>query len=169
MRFLPVYSESCHVNSLRFCRQILVLRHAMEAATAEREREIAALQADLGSVRSELDHWRNAAAKYEEEISLLQEAFTQQQQHHHTATQLQGERREGGRAVYGNDRSVSNQTLSPCVSPSAECATLQQRCVCLQQDCDNLRAERTALTNKLHRLETELSRYTHSHTCKCLI
>lgn len=56
----------------------------MEAATLEREREITALQADLGSVRSELDHWRSTAAKYEEEISRLQE-------HHSTATQLQGQ------------------------------------------------------------------------------
>ncbi|XP_049894586.1 sarcolemma associated protein a isoform X7 [Epinephelus moara] len=108
--------------------EILVLRHAMEAATAEREREIAALQADLSSVRSELDHWRETAAKYEGEISRLQEAFTQQQQQQSTASQLQ-----------------------------VECATLQQRCVCLQQDCDGLRGERKALTEKLHRLETELS------------
>ena len=63
----------------------------MEAATAEREREIAALQADLGSVRTELEHWRSTAAKYEEEISRLQEAFTQQQQQEHTANQLQSE------------------------------------------------------------------------------
>ncbi|XP_008300954.1 sarcolemma associated protein a isoform X3 [Stegastes partitus] len=108
--------------------EILVLRHAMEAATAEREREIAALQADLGGVRSELEHWRNTAAKYEEEISRLQEAFTQQQQQQNTASQLQ-----------------------------VECVTLQQRCVCLQQDCDGLRAERKTLTDKLHRLEAELS------------
>lgn len=65
----------------------------MEAATAEREREIAALQADLSGVRSELEHWRNTAAKYEEEISRLQEAFTQQQQQQNTANQLQGEQR----------------------------------------------------------------------------
>lgn len=108
--------------------EILVLRHTMEAATAEREREISALQADLGGVRSELEHWRSTASKYEEEISRLQEAFTQQQQQHNSANQLQ-----------------------------AECVTLQQRCVCLQQDCDALRAERTSLTDKLHRLETELS------------
>ncbi|XP_070757960.1 sarcolemma associated protein a isoform X2 [Enoplosus armatus] len=108
--------------------EIIILRRTMEAATAEREREIAALQADLGSVRSELEHWRNMAAKYEEEIRRLQEAFTQQQQQQNTANQLQ-----------------------------AECVTLQQRCVCLQQDCDGLRAERKALTDKLHRLETELS------------
>ncbi|XP_019112402.2 sarcolemma associated protein a isoform X8 [Larimichthys crocea] len=108
--------------------EIIVLRHTMEAATAEREREIAALQADLGSVRSELEHWRNVASKYEQEISRLQDAFTQQQQQQSSATKLQ-----------------------------ADCDTLQQRCVCLQQDCDSLRAERTALTDKLHRLETELS------------
>lgn len=57
----------------------------------EREQDIAALQADLGSVRSELEHWRSTAAKYEEEIGRLQEAFRQQQQHQNTATHLQGE------------------------------------------------------------------------------
>ncbi|XP_074555166.1 sarcolemma associated protein a isoform X5 [Halichoeres trimaculatus] len=108
--------------------EIIVLRHAMEAATSEREREIAALQADLGSVRSELEHWRNTAAKYEEEIRRLQEAFTQQQQQQSTASQLQ-----------------------------ADCTSLQERCVCLQRDCDNLREERKTLTEKLLRLETELS------------
>uniref|UniRef100_A0A8C7ZJP0 Sarcolemmal membrane-associated protein n=1 Tax=Oryzias sinensis TaxID=183150 RepID=A0A8C7ZJP0_9TELE len=72
--------------------EILVLRHAMETATAEREREIAALQADLGSVRSDLEHWRSTAAKYEAEIKHLQEAFTQQQQLQSSASRLQGER-----------------------------------------------------------------------------
>uniref|UniRef100_A0A674P4A9 Sarcolemmal membrane-associated protein n=1 Tax=Takifugu rubripes TaxID=31033 RepID=A0A674P4A9_TAKRU len=111
--------------------EILVLRHAMEAATVEREQDIAALQADLGSVRSELEHWRSTAAKYGEEIGRLQEAFRQQQQHQNTATQLQGE--------------------------PVECGELQQRCACLQQECDGLRSERTALSDKLLRLETELS------------
>ncbi|XP_060924963.1 sarcolemma associated protein a isoform X3 [Limanda limanda] len=108
--------------------EIIVLRHAMEAATAERERDIAALQADLGGVRVELDHWKNTAAKYEEEISRLQEAFTQQQKQQNTANQLQ-----------------------------VECGTLQKRCVCLQQDCDGLKDERKSLTDKLHHLEAELS------------
>uniref|UniRef100_A0A8C7ZHK5 Sarcolemmal membrane-associated protein n=1 Tax=Oryzias sinensis TaxID=183150 RepID=A0A8C7ZHK5_9TELE len=115
--------------------EILVLRHAMETATAEREREIAALQADLGSVRSDLEHWRSTAAKYEAEIKHLQEAFTQQQQLQSSASRLQGERLHA----------------------------LQQRCACLQQDCDGLRTERKALTDKLQRLEAELSRYTNAH------
>ncbi|XP_023811093.1 sarcolemmal membrane-associated protein isoform X1 [Oryzias latipes] len=108
--------------------EILVLRHAMETATAEREREIAALQADLGGVRSDLEHWRSTAAKYEAEIKHLQEAFTQQQQLQSSASRLQ-----------------------------ADCEALQQRCACLQQDCDGLRTERKALTDKLQRLEAELS------------
>ncbi|KAM7005450.1 sarcolemma associated protein a isoform 9-T10 [Tautogolabrus adspersus] len=108
--------------------EILVLRHTMEATTAEREREIAVLQADLGSVRTELEHWRTTAAKYEEDIRRLQEAFTQQQQQQSSASQLQ-----------------------------VECVTLQQRCTTLQQDCDGLRSERESLTEKLQRLETELS------------
>lgn len=78
-------SEPC------LCLQVLVLRHAMEAATADREREIAALQADLGKVRTELEHWRTTAAKYEEEIGRLQGAFSQQQLQQHTASQLQSE------------------------------------------------------------------------------
>ena len=78
----------------------------MEVATAEREREISALQADLGGVRSELEHWRNKAAKYEEEISRLQEAFTQHQQQQNNANQLQGERCGGGCARANDSRSV---------------------------------------------------------------
>uniref|UniRef100_A0A3P8X2V8 Sarcolemmal membrane-associated protein n=1 Tax=Cynoglossus semilaevis TaxID=244447 RepID=A0A3P8X2V8_CYNSE len=110
--------------------EILVLRHAMESAANEREREISTLQADLGGVRSELELWRSKASKYEEEISLLQEAFIQQQEEQKTANQLQG---EGGPVVL-------------------------QKCVCLQQDCDGLREERGILLDRLKQLEAELSR-----------
>ncbi|XP_016892138.1 sarcolemma associated protein a isoform X2 [Cynoglossus semilaevis] len=109
--------------------EILVLRHAMESAANEREREISTLQADLGGVRSELELWRSKASKYEEEISLLQEAFIQQQEEQKTANQLQ-----------------------------AQCEVLQQKCVCLQQDCDGLREERGILLDRLKQLEAELSR-----------
>ncbi|XP_017286981.1 sarcolemma associated protein a isoform X10 [Kryptolebias marmoratus] len=112
--------------------EILVLRHAMEAATADREREIAALQADLGHVRTELEHWRTTAAKYEEEIGRLQGAFTQQQQQ-------------------------QQQQLSAASNLQTECVSLQQRCSSLQQECDGLRSERRTLTDKLHHLEAELS------------
>ncbi|XP_051528412.1 sarcolemma associated protein a isoform X1 [Myxocyprinus asiaticus] len=108
--------------------EILVLRHAMETATAEREREITALQGDLSIVTAELDKWRQTAAKYEVEISNLQASFQMQSQHQERASQLQGELEK-----------------------------LQTECSGLQNECDSLRAEKTTLMQKLHRLEDELN------------
>lgn len=110
----------------------------MEAATAEREREIAALQADLGSVRSELERWRSTAAKYEEEISRLQEAFTQQQRQQNTTNQLQGEHGSGD---WNKTPSSCSVTLSLSLKENSEgvlfltefavpvCLSLSQRSV----------------------------------------
>lgn len=54
---------------------------------------------------------------------------------------------------------TSQPNLEPGrISLSVECVELQQRCACLQQECDNLRGERTALSEKLQRLEAELNR-----------
>lgn len=107
--------------------EVLVLRHAMETGTAEREREIAALQGDLGNVTAELDRWRSAAQKYEKEIDALQTTFQQQSQHQERATQLQGELEK-----------------------------LQTNCGVLQVECEGLRSEKLSLLEKLHKLETEL-------------
>ncbi|KAK6318667.1 hypothetical protein J4Q44_G00098780 [Coregonus suidteri] len=117
--------------------EVLVLRHAMEAATAERERDIAALQRDLGGVTAELEKWRQAAAKYEQEINSLQATFLQQSQHQQRAHQLQGEL----------DR-------------------LQKDCSSLQQECEWLRSEKTTLVDRLHRLETELDRFQGAGVCQ---
>lgn len=127
----------------------------MNSATREYEQEIAALQADLGIVRSELDHWRSTAAKYEEEIGRLQEAFTQQQQQQNTATQLQGEHTS---CLRWNRSGLYSESHLTGISLSGECVELQQRCATLQQECDNLRGERSALSEKLQRLEAELNR-----------
>uniref|UniRef100_A0A3Q3WZ92 Sarcolemmal membrane-associated protein n=1 Tax=Mola mola TaxID=94237 RepID=A0A3Q3WZ92_MOLML len=130
-------STICTTREELYCAQeeILVLRHAMEAATAEREREIAALQADLGSVRSELERWRSTAAKYEEEISRLQEAFTQQQRQQNTTNQLQGEHGSGD---WNKTPSSCSVTLSLSLKENSEGVLF--------------------LTEfKLHRLETELN------------
>uniref|UniRef100_A0A3B1IZP1 Sarcolemmal membrane-associated protein n=1 Tax=Astyanax mexicanus TaxID=7994 RepID=A0A3B1IZP1_ASTMX len=109
--------------------EVLVLRHAMEAATAEREREIAVLQGDLSAVTAELEKWRKAAADYELEISALQASFKLQSQHQEKATQLQ-----------------------------AELEKLQSECSTLQKECESLRSEKVALLEKLQRLEVDLDR-----------
>uniref|UniRef100_A0A672ZDW6 Sarcolemmal membrane-associated protein n=1 Tax=Sphaeramia orbicularis TaxID=375764 RepID=A0A672ZDW6_9TELE len=138
--------------------EILVLRHAMEAATAEREREIAALQADLRSVRTELEHWRNTAAKYEEEIKRLQEAFTQQQQQQSSTTQLQGEHL----SVFRSSLSTREQSL--VLSSSLE--SLEKREEVLQdklgslenqhlQDASRLKSQLDQAQARTHTLQRE--------------
>ncbi|XP_065096877.1 sarcolemma associated protein a isoform X1 [Paramisgurnus dabryanus] len=107
--------------------EILVLRHAMESATAEREREISGMQADLSAVTAELDKWRQTAAKYEVEIRNLQASFQLQNQHQERASELQGELEK-----------------------------LQSECRGLQEECDGLRGEKITLMQKLSRLEEEL-------------
>ncbi|XP_036840216.1 sarcolemma associated protein a isoform X13 [Oncorhynchus mykiss] len=83
--------------------EVLVLHHAMEAATAERERDIAALQRDLGGVTAELEKWRQAASKYEQEINSLQATFQQQSLHQQRALELQGELERLQKDCYNND------------------------------------------------------------------
>uniref|UniRef100_A0AAY4BCE3 Sarcolemmal membrane-associated protein n=1 Tax=Denticeps clupeoides TaxID=299321 RepID=A0AAY4BCE3_9TELE len=107
--------------------EVLVLRHAMEAANAERERDIAILQSDLGTVTAELERWRQMATKYEQEINFLQTSFKQQGLHQEKAAQLQG-----------------------------ELETLQMECSSLQRECEGLRSEKLSLLEKLQRLELEL-------------
>ncbi|XP_030585137.1 sarcolemma associated protein a isoform X6 [Archocentrus centrarchus] len=123
--------------------EILVLRHAMEAATAEREREIAALQADLTGVRSELEHWRNTATKYEEEIARLQEAFTQQQQT--AASQLQADC-----AALQHRCSCLQQD---CDGLRAERKTLTEKLHCLEAELSSTREQSLALSSSLESLE----------------
>ncbi|XP_071193090.1 sarcolemma associated protein a [Salvelinus alpinus] len=107
--------------------EVLVLHHAMEAATAEKERDISVLQRDLGGVTAELEKWRQAASKYEQEINSLQATFQQQSLHQQRALELQG-----------------------------ELERLQKGCSGLQQECECLRSEKTTLVNRLQRLETDL-------------
>ncbi|KAM9524981.1 sarcolemma associated protein a isoform 7-T7 [Salvelinus alpinus] len=107
--------------------KVLVLHHAMEAATAEKERDISVLQRDLGGVTAELEKWRQAASKYEQEINSLQATFQQQSLHQQRALELQG-----------------------------ELERLQKGCSGLQQECECLRSEKTTLVNRLQRLETDL-------------
>ncbi|KAJ7994427.1 hypothetical protein DPEC_G00249160 [Dallia pectoralis] len=107
--------------------EVLVLRHAMESATAEREREMSALQGDLSLVTTELDNWRKMACKYEEEVNTLQVTFQQQSRHQQRANDLQG-----------------------------ELERLQKDCSSLQQECECLCSEKTSLLDRLQRLESEL-------------
>lgn len=70
--------------------EALTLRRAVQAAAAERDREIAAIQGNLGTVTAELEKWRQAAATYEMEIGSLQTSLQRQSRQCERAVQLQG-------------------------------------------------------------------------------
>lgn len=63
-----------------------------------------------------------------------------------------------------------DQAFSKALCPvfPVECVALQQKCTSLQQDCDALRAERKTLTERLHHLEAELSRYSLHTELSCV-
>ncbi|KAI4887312.1 hypothetical protein NFI96_014687 [Prochilodus magdalenae] len=155
--------------------EVLVLRHAMEAATAEREREIATLQRDLGAVTAELDKWRKAAADYEQEISTLQASFKLQSQHQERALQLQGldlpckhveedDYMEEGDDVEEDDYVEEGDYVVEEGDDVKEddyveedlLEKLQSECSNLQKECESLRSEKVTLLQKLQRLESEL-------------
>uniref|UniRef100_A0A3Q3MCP8 Sarcolemmal membrane-associated protein n=1 Tax=Mastacembelus armatus TaxID=205130 RepID=A0A3Q3MCP8_9TELE len=137
--------------------EILVLRHTMEAATAEREREIAALQADLSSVRSELEHWRNAASKYEEEISRLQNAFTQQQQQQNSTSQLQGKQSRCACLQQDCDglRAERKALLDKLHRLEAELSSTREQSLVLSTSLESLEKREEVLQDKLGSLENQ--------------
>lgn len=66
------------------------LRKTLEASGAQREREISTLKGNLETVSSELEKWRQAAAKYEREMDSLQASHQQQNQQKDKAAKQQG-------------------------------------------------------------------------------
>uniref|UniRef100_A0A672ZDR7 Sarcolemmal membrane-associated protein n=1 Tax=Sphaeramia orbicularis TaxID=375764 RepID=A0A672ZDR7_9TELE len=126
------------------------IQYLQSESTAEREREIAALQADLRSVRTELEHWRNTAAKYEEEIKRLQEAFTQQQQQQSSTTQLQGEHL----SVFRSSLFVHLHGKVMCICVCSLSSTREQSLV-LSSSLESLEKREEVLQDKLGSLENQ--------------
>nr|XP_023690836.1 sarcolemmal membrane-associated protein-like isoform X2 [Paramormyrops kingsleyae] len=109
--------------------EALTLRRAVQTAAAERDREIAAVQGNLGAVTAELEKWRQAAATYEMEIGSLQTSLQRQSRQCERAVELQGELEK-----------------------------LQAECRNLQRECMELRSEKEILLKRLQDLEKELAR-----------
>uniref|UniRef100_A0A3B4ATD0 Sarcolemmal membrane-associated protein n=1 Tax=Periophthalmus magnuspinnatus TaxID=409849 RepID=A0A3B4ATD0_9GOBI len=135
--------------------EILVLRHALDSASSEREREISALQSDLVSVRLELEQWRNTATKYEQEISHLQEVFSQQQTNTHS--QIQGTPRTHRAPTHTGQHSSRQQ--SQVLSSSLE--SLEKREEVLQDKLGSLENQHlqdaTSLKTQLHQAQERTS------------
>lgn len=70
--------------------EVKALKRAMEAAAAERDRDVAAIQTNLSVVSKDLDKWRQTANKYEGEIDILQRDLQQQSKQWQKTAEIQG-------------------------------------------------------------------------------
>ena len=70
--------------------EVKELKRALEAATAERDRDVAAIQTNLATVSKDLDKWRQTANKYEHEIDNLQRDLQQQSKQWQKTAEIQG-------------------------------------------------------------------------------
>ncbi len=83
-------SSSSH-DELQSARdEVKALKRALEAATAERERDVAAIQTNLSTALKDLDKWRQTANKYEREIDNLQCDLQQQSNQWQKTAEIQG-------------------------------------------------------------------------------
>ncbi|XP_041702701.1 sarcolemmal membrane-associated protein [Coregonus clupeaformis] len=100
--------------------EVKTLRHALDAATADREREVAAVQSNLATVSKEMEKWRQTASKYEREINGLQGDLQQQ----------------------------SKQWQKAAESQAAELESIQREYTSLQREVSSLRLEKQEVLNK---------------------
>ncbi|NWR37765.1 SLMAP protein, partial [Tachuris rubrigastra] len=113
--------------------EILSLQQVAEKAASERDTDICALQAELQTVRAELERWRKDASNYEKEIVDLQASFQLRCQ------QCEDQQKEEASRLKG------------------ELEKLKAEWLALEAECVKLRKENTLLTSELQRQEKELS------------
>lgn len=66
------------------------LNRALEAAVAERDRDVAAVQTNLSAATKDLEQWRQTAIKYEQQINDLQRDVQQQSMQWQKTAEIQG-------------------------------------------------------------------------------
>lgn len=83
-------SSSSHDELQRARDEAKALKHALETAAAERDRDVAAIQTNLSTASKDLDKWRQTANKYEREIDNLQRDLQQQSMQWQKTAEIQG-------------------------------------------------------------------------------
>ncbi|CAL8367783.1 unnamed protein product [Lota lota] len=159
--------------------EVRSLQQALEAAAAERDREITAVQSSLATVTKDLDKWRQTAGKYEREIDRLQGDLQQQSMQWQKtaeiqAAELQSMQKEHNSlqkecaALRSEKQDLVNKHQAERGHLQGEGAALraqmdqlldsqQKEKLSAQSECAALRAERDALLEKQQQMEMELT------------
>ena len=70
--------------------EVKSLKRALESASAEKDRDVTAIQTNLATASKDLDKWRQTASKYEHEIENLQRDLQQQSKQWQKTAEIQG-------------------------------------------------------------------------------
>ncbi|KAA8590923.1 hypothetical protein FQN60_001866 [Etheostoma spectabile] len=100
--------------------EVKALKRALEAATAERDHDVATVQTNLVATSKDLEKWRQTANKYEREVDNLQRDLQQQSKQWQKTAEIQ----------------------------ASELQSMQAECNGLQKECSVLRAEKQDSLNK---------------------
>ncbi|KAK0155099.1 Sarcolemmal membrane-associated protein [Merluccius polli] len=159
--------------------EVRSLQQALEAAAAERDREVITVQSSLATVTKDLDKWRQTASKYEREIDNLQGDLRQQSMQWQKtaeiqAAELQSMQKEHSSlqkecaALRSEKQDLVNKHQAERGRLQGEGAALraqmdqllggqQEEMESVRSECAALRAERDALLGKRRQMETALS------------
>ncbi|KAG7228202.1 hypothetical protein INR49_013365 [Caranx melampygus] len=159
--------------------EVKSLKRALESATAERDRDVAAIQTNLATVSKDLDKWRQTASKYEHEIDNLQRDLQQQSKQWQKTAEIQANElqsmqvecnglqkecsvlRSEKQDIVNKHQKEKSGLQSECASLRAEreelLKTNQKDKSNLQSECAILRSEKEAVLQRQQQLEKDLS------------
>lgn len=83
-------SPGVHDELQRARDETRALNRALEAAVAERDRDVSAVQMNLSATTKDLEQWRQTANKYEQQINDLQRDVQQQSVQWQKTAEIQG-------------------------------------------------------------------------------
>lgn len=83
-------SPGLHDELQRACDETKALNRALEAAAAERDRDVTAVQTNLSAATKDLEQWRQTANKYQQQIKDLERDVQQQSIQWQKTAEIQG-------------------------------------------------------------------------------
>ncbi|XP_072769524.1 sarcolemma associated protein b isoform X2 [Nerophis lumbriciformis] len=126
-------SSSLHEELQSAQVEVKSLKRNLEAANAERDRDVGTIEFSLATVTKDLDKWRQTASTYERKIEDLQQDLQQQGKQWQKTAEIQAN----------------------------ELQSMQVECNSLHKECSGLRSEKQEMVNKHQKEKSSLqSEYT---------
>ncbi|XP_075883201.1 sarcolemma associated protein b isoform X2 [Nelusetta ayraudi] len=172
-------SPGLHDELQRARDETKALNRALEAAAAERDRDVTAVQMNLSAATKDLEQWRQTANKYQQQIKDLERDVQQQSIQWQKTAEIQASELQSMQvecngllkecsALRSEKQDVANKHQKEKSGLQSECASLraekedllktqQRENAGLQDECTNLRSGKEAALLKQQQLEKDLA------------